>query len=256
MLAPVAAPARTVETSRLLWRTRGEHWDYEFICVPEIPSLPGWLTTLEAVLGDADAGAGELRYGLLEVDDAAARAPRAFAYVAARFLDPARRDWTGRQVQHFAVWFPPVPPEAVDALPAEVPADWHLRVLAGLAATYGSGEVFGLPEEAIRAWKRGHRESRAARAMEIVKRTPPVALFDEGEPAPSLPGAAQRPWKRMPTLKKKSHEPLRTPREVSLVVAGERRGGLRRLFGCFTALAMTLVAVQQLVACGASIHPG
>ncbi|WP_438020365.1 hypothetical protein WMF18_15390 [Sorangium sp. So ce315] len=249
------APARTVDTSRLLWRTRGEHWDYEFICVPEIPALPGWLTTLEALLGDADAGAGELRYGLLEVDDAAARAPRAFAYVAARFLDPARRDWTGRPIQHFAVWFPPVPPEAVDALPAAVPADWHLRVLAGLAATYGSGEVFGLPEEAIRAWKRGHQESRAASAMAIVRRTPPVALFDEGEPAPSLPDARRSLWKRMPTLKKKSSEPLRTPRETSLVVAG-RRGGLRRWFGCFTALAITLVAVQQLVACGASIHPG
>ncbi|WP_437640442.1 hypothetical protein [Sorangium sp. So ce854] len=242
------APARTVETSRLLWRTRGEHWDYEFICVPEIPSLPGWLTTLEALLGDA--GVGELRYGLLEVDDAAARAPRAFAYVAARFVDPARRDWTGRQIQHFAVWFPPVPPEAVDALPAAVPADWHLRVLAGLAATYGSGEVFGLPEEAIRAWKRGHEQSRAASAMAIVKRTPPVALLDEGEPAPSLPDAR---WKRLPTLKKKSPEP---PREVSLVAAGGRRGGLRRVFGCFTAVVMMLVAVHQLMACGAAIHLG
>ncbi|WP_437737442.1 hypothetical protein [Sorangium sp. So ce1335] len=249
------APARTVETSRLLWRTRGEHWDYEFVCVPEIPALPGWLTTLEAVLGDADAGAGELRYGLLEVDDAAARAPRAFAYVAARFVDPARRDWTGRQIQHFAIWFPPVPPEAVEALPAAVPADWHLRVLAGLAATYGSSEVFGLPEEAIRAWKRSHRESRAEAALAIVKRTPPVALFEEGEPAPAPPEAPRNPWKRMPTLKKKSPEPLTTPREVSLVVAG-RRGGLRRVFGCFTALAMMLVAVHQLVACGASIHAG
>lgn len=251
MLAPVPAPARTVETSRLLWRTRGEHWDYELICVPEIPSLPAWLTTLEAILGDADAGAGELRYGLLEVDDAAARAPRAFAYVAARFLDPSRRDWTGRRIQHFAVWFPPVPPEEVEALPTEIPADWHLRVLAGLAATYGSGEVFGLREEEIRAWKRSHRESRAARAMAIVRRTPPVALVDEGEPAAARRAAR---WRRLPTLKKKSPEPLRTPREVSLVVAG-RRGGLRRVFGCFTAVVM-MIAVLQLMACGAAIHLG
>ncbi|WP_437692895.1 hypothetical protein [Sorangium sp. So ce176] len=249
MLAPVPVPARAVETSRLLWRTRGEHWDYEFICVPEIPALPAWLTTLEAMLGDADAGAGELRYGLLEIEGRGREAPRAFAYVAARFLDPARRDWTGRPVQHFAVWFPPVPPEEVEALPAAVPEDWHLRVLGGLAATYGSCEVFGLPEEAIRAWKRSHQESRAASAMAIVKRTPPVALL-EGEEAPSAPDAR---WKRLGTIKKKSPEP---PREVSLVVAGGRRGGVRRVFGCFTALVMMLVAVHQLVACGAVIHLG
>ncbi|WP_434047667.1 MULTISPECIES: hypothetical protein [Sorangium] len=243
------APARAVETSRLLWRTRGEHWDYEFICVPEIPALPAWLITLEAMLGDAEAGAGELRYGLLEVEGRGREAPRAFAYVAARFLDPARRDWTGRPVQHFAVWFPPVPPEEVEALPAAIPADWHLRVLDGLAATYGSSEVFGLPEEAIRAWKRSHQESRAASAMAIVKRTPPVALL-EGEEARS---AADARWKRVGTIKKKSPEP---PREVSLVVAGGRRGGVRRVFGCFTALVMMLVAVHQLVACGAVIHLG
>ncbi|WP_438029830.1 hypothetical protein [Sorangium sp. So ce233] len=243
------APARTVETSRLLWRTRGEHWDYEFICVPEIPALPAWLTTLEAMLGDADAGAGELRYGLLEVEGSGREAPRAFAYVAARFVDPARRDWTGRKVQHFAVWFPPVPPEAVEALPEAVPADWHLRVLEGLAATYGSSEVFGVPEEAIRAWKRSHQESRAASAIAIVKRTPPLALI-EGEEA-SSPQEAR--WKRLPTIKKKPPEPAR---EVSLVVAGGRRGGVRRVFGCFTAVVMMVVAVHQLMACGEVIHLG
>ncbi|WP_433936429.1 hypothetical protein AB3662_17270 [Sorangium cellulosum] len=248
------APARTVETSRLLWRTRGEHWDYEFICVPEIPALPAWLTTLEAMLGDADAGAGELRHGLLEVDGSGREGPRAFAYVAARFLDPARRDWTGRKVQHFAVWFPPIPPEEVDTLPAAVPADWHLRVLDGLAATYGSSEVFGLSEEAIRAWKRSHQESRAASAMAIVKRTPPVALL-EGEAAASDRDVR---WKRVATIKKKSPEPASG---VSLVVAGgagagTRRGGVRRGFGCFTALVMMLVAVHQLMACGGVIHLG
>ncbi len=112
MLAP--APAPVVETSRLLWRTRGEHWDYEFICVPEIPALPAWLTTLEARIGDADASAGELRYGLLEIDEPGPRGSLVFPYVATRFLDPARKDWTGRRIQHFAVWFPPIPEEAIE----------------------------------------------------------------------------------------------------------------------------------------------
>ncbi|WP_437665341.1 hypothetical protein [Sorangium sp. So ce1182] len=238
MLAPV--PALLVETSRLLWRTRGEHWDYEFICVPETPALPAWLTTLEAIVGDADAAAGELRYGLLEVHEQGPREPGVFAYVAARFLDPARKDWTGRPVQHFAVWFPPVAPEAVETLPAAVPADWHLRVLAGLAATYGSGEVFGLPEEQIRAWKRGHQVSRAASAMAIVKRTPALSLAD-GEAAPSR-------WRRAPTVKKKSPA---ARGEVALQTVGTGRRGGRRGFGCFAIGVMMLVALQHLMACGA-----
>ncbi|KYG04882.1 hypothetical protein BE21_44200 [Sorangium cellulosum] len=237
------APAPLVETSRLLWRTRGEHWDYEFICVPEVPALPAWLSTLEAMLGDADAGAGELRYGLLEVDERGQRAPRAYPYVAVRFLDPARRDWTGRQVQHFAAWFPPVPPEAAAALPEAVPADWHLRVLEGLAGTYGSGEVFGLPEATIRAWKRSHEESRAARAMAIVKATPPVALGD-GEAAPSR-------WTRVPPLKKKPPEP---PAAAGLLSAGAVPSAKGRRFGCFAIGAMMLAALSPLMlACGARL---
>ncbi|XXT25270.1 hypothetical protein WME94_27430 [Sorangium sp. So ce429] len=238
MLAPV--PALLVETSRLLWRTRGAHWDYEFICVPETPALPAWLTTLEAIVGDADAAAGELRHGLLEIHEQGPREPGVFAYVAARFLDPERKDWTGRPVQHFAVWFPPVAPEAVEALPGAVPADWHLRVLAGLAATYGSDEVFGLPEPQIRAWKRDHQVSRAASAMAIVKRTPALSLAD-GEAAPSR-------WRRAPTVKKKSPA---ARGEVALQAAGTGRRGARRGFGCFAIGVMMLVALQHLMACGA-----
>ncbi|WP_437971155.1 hypothetical protein WMF04_18500 [Sorangium sp. So ce260] len=230
------APLPLVETSRLLWRTRGEHWDYEFICVPEIPALPAWLTTLEAMVGDADAGAGELRYGLLEIDARGPEGPRSFPYVAARFLDPARKDWTGRQIQHFAVWFPPVPPEAVESLPGAVPADWHLRVLDGLAGTYGSGEVFGLSEEAIRAWKRSHPESRAASALAIVKNTPAVALLD-GEALPAR-------WKRVPPLKKKPPEP---PGAGGLLLAGAGHSGKGRRFGCFTIGAMVFAAFCQLM---------
>ncbi|WP_437767945.1 hypothetical protein WMF27_16315 [Sorangium sp. So ce281] len=234
MLAP--APAPVVETSRLLWRTRGEHWDYEFICVPEIPALPAWLTALEAMIGDADASAGELRYGLLEIDEPGPRGPLVFPYVATRFLDPARKDWTGRQVQHFAVWFPPIPEEAIEALPGAIPADWHLRVLEGLAGTYGSGEVFGLPEAAVRASRRGVPESRAARAMAIVKRTPPVALL-EGDAAPAR-------WKRAPTLKKKCLDP---PDAVSLQAAGAGDGGKRPGLGCFAVGLLVILAVGRLM---------
>lgn len=230
------APAPVVETSRLLWRTRGEHWDYEFICVPEIPALPAWLTTLEAMIGDADASAGELRYGLLELDEHGPRGTLVFPYVATRFLDPARKDWTGRQIQHFAVWFPPIPEEAIEALPGVIPADWHLRVLAGLAGTYGSGEVFGLPEAAIRASRRGDRESRAERAMASVKRAPPVALLEGG--------AAPARWKRAPTLKKKFPEP---PDAVSLQAAGAGDSGKRPGLGCFAASLLVIVAVVRLM---------
>ncbi|AUX42493.1 hypothetical protein SOCE26_039260 [Sorangium cellulosum] len=239
---PAPLPVPHVEPSRLLWRTRGEHWDYEFICVPEVPSLPAWLTTLEAMVGDADAAAEELRYGLLEIDELGAPAPRAFPYVATRFLDPARKDWTGRPIQHFAAWFPPIPPEAVEVLPSVIPVDWHLRILAGLARTYGSGEVFGLPEGAIRAWKRSHQESRAAAAMTIVRSTPPMDLL-AGDAAPAR-------WRRVPTLKKKPQEPRV---EVSRREVGGCLSAAGRILACVAACGFLLFALHQLASCGATL---
>ncbi|WP_437682113.1 hypothetical protein [Sorangium sp. So ce131] len=242
MPEPAPLPVPRVEPSRLLWRTRGEHWDYEFICVPDVPSLPAWLTTLEAMVGDADAGSEELRYGLLEVDEPGASAPRAFPYVATRFFDPARRDWTGRPIQHFAAWFPPIPPESIEALPAVIPVDWHLRILAGLAGTYGSAEVFGLPEAAIRAWKRSHQESRAAAAMTIVRSTPPMELL-AGE-------AAAARWTRVPTLKKKRQE---ARIEVPPRAAGGCRSAAARVLACVAVCGILLFTVSQLASCGAPL---
>lgn len=181
--------ALTIDTGRLLWKTRGRHWDYEFVCVPATPALPAWAAALDDMLGDADPQRGELRHGLLETD--AGRVP----WVGVRFLDPERKDWTGRAIQHFAVWFPPLDAAAVDTLPMVVPADWHRQALAGLAATYGADEAFGLGEEAVRTWRKTHLESRATTILRQVKATPPVGPL-EGEMAPLQ-------WRRVPTVKKK-----------------------------------------------------
>ena len=161
-------PSLTLNVSRLLWKTRGEHWDYEFIATPDVPSLPAWSVTLEEVLGDADPRTGDLFYGVLElIGDGGGAHP----YAAVRFLDPDRKDWTGRPIQHLAVWFPAIGQASV---PDVVPTDWHLQALAALGSTYGKDEAFAISEEQIRGWSRDEKASRAAYVAGIVKSTPPI----------------------------------------------------------------------------------
>lgn len=181
----------TLQVSRLLWKTRGRHWDYEFISVPEVPPLPGWMNTLDEILGSADAHAEQLLFGDLVVGNGGS-ADVSHAFAAIRFLDPERTDWTGRRVQHFGVWFLGAP---VQEIPELVPIDWHRQALEALAQTFGGEEVFGMTEAAIRSWRQQHDESRAAYVLRRVRQTP-AAVIDG-------PIDAGR-WRRVGTLKKKS----------------------------------------------------
>ena len=161
-------PSLALDVSRLLWKTRGVHWDYEFIATPEVPSLPAWSAMLDEVLGDADPHAADLMYGVLEIIGGGGEHP----YAAVRFLDPDRKDWTGRPIQHLAVWFPAI--DRAASVPNVVPTDWHLQALSALGTTYGKDDAFGMAEPQVRNWPRDGKISRAAHIAGIVRTTHPI----------------------------------------------------------------------------------
>lgn len=93
----------TLERSRLLWRTRGQHWDYLFLLRPEQPVLPGWIQVFEQVFPDDRAPAEGVFYarGSLKVGS---RSGRRYEFVAAALTDPERRDFADRRIQHFFIY--------------------------------------------------------------------------------------------------------------------------------------------------------
>ena len=181
-------PSLALNVSRLLWKTRGVHWDYEFIATPDVPSLPAWSAMLDEVLGDADPHAADLLYGVLEDSVGGGEHP----YTAVRFLDPDRKDWTGRPIQHLAVWFPAI--DRAASVPNVVPTDWHLQALSALGTTYGKDEAFGMAEPEVRNWLRDHKVSRAAHVARIVRGTHAIDPLN-GPVAPAR-------WKQRPSIKR------------------------------------------------------
>ena len=56
------------------WKTRGRHWDYEFISTPKSPDLPAWAGVVEDILGGEQSEAesqveSRMRQGKLNADE-------------------------------------------------------------------------------------------------------------------------------------------------------------------------------------------
>ena len=173
---------------RTAWKTRGRHWDYDFISTPTSPQLAAWSSVVGEILEHEDPRAAQLVYGTLSAEE-----DGSFAFAAARFHDPVRQDWTGRPIQHFIVWFPT--DMNVEDIPARLPGDWHLQALGALAGTYGREDVFGTAEEKLLEMRR-EGASHATEVTATVKTTPPVRL--SGNPAD------ESAWVRRDVEKKKS----------------------------------------------------
>lgn len=91
-----------LDRRRLLWRTRGQYWDYLFLLRPEQPSLPGWLHVFEQVFSDDQAPAAGVFYAKSSLR-VRSSGPQHY-FVAAALTDPARCDFVGRRVQHFFIY--------------------------------------------------------------------------------------------------------------------------------------------------------
>lgn len=91
-----------LERRRLLWRTRGQYWDYLFLLRPEQPVLPGWIQVFEQVFADDRAPSEGVFYTRSSL-----RLPgfgRRHSFVAAALTDPVRCDFVGRRIQHFFIY--------------------------------------------------------------------------------------------------------------------------------------------------------
>lgn len=137
----------TIEPGRVLWKTRGLYWDFEFVMKPSDPRLPAWQGVLDEVFGKASAE-NMLYCGVLHVKK------DAYPYVAVRFFDSTRVDWTRRPVQHQLIWFPDG--IRVGDIPNTIPVDWYLQWIGHAGTAYGSNGVFGLPENKVLNWRIEH----------------------------------------------------------------------------------------------------
>lgn len=115
-----------IDTSRLLWRTRGRRWDYTFVTRPRGVEIAGWMNLFQHVFGSS-AAEGETR-------SKTGRLRRgwpggvAFRYIAAAMTDPACKDFADRPIQHFFLY---VLEEWQDE--RAFPEDWQEQLRAALA---------------------------------------------------------------------------------------------------------------------------
>lgn len=91
-----------LDRRRLLWRTRGQYWDYLFLLRPEEPSLPGWLQVFEHVFSEDRAPSEGIFYAKSTMR--IRRDGRPYYFVAAALMDPTRCDFVGRRIQHFFIY--------------------------------------------------------------------------------------------------------------------------------------------------------
>lgn len=136
--------------SSLLWRTRGKHWDFEFVSTPSHPNLDAWWSIFNQIFNEIQVDEQpKIYYGELILRQEEVR-----CYLAAACFDQYRKDWTGRRIQHFLVWFPNgiqsnPNPSIENLIPAVIPADWYNQILKYLNEFFDSEDVFNLSEEEI-----------------------------------------------------------------------------------------------------------
>lgn len=147
-----------IESTRLLWRTRGYRWDYTFLQRPTIVDLGGWLQLFEHVFLSSDGGSPPNRRGRILIRGSYGELKTLY-YVAAAPMDPTRSDFAGRPVQHFFLYLLPAEKDG-----ERFTAGWEGRLLTALAPV--SNTVFSIergPEEASSDFsERLQRELRTA----------------------------------------------------------------------------------------------
>jgi hypothetical protein len=221
----------TLRVEQLLWKTRGLHWDYEFIAIPDEPVVMGWTKALDELLGHEAPEASRLLYGELDVLPKLGSHDKSFAFVATRFFDPVKSDWTGRRVQHFALWLRDT--EDLLTLAEDTPIDWHVQALRGLEAAYGGAEVFGMDEQRVRDWRKTHPEqTRAEYVLARIRQTAPMSLYGPTDAST---------WSRARKLQVKKKPATGADSTVRSVSARRRRGS--RTAMVLLAIAAVLVGV-------------
>lgn len=134
----VDAASYDIDPRAVLWRTRGAHFDYEFLCKPDlVESFGGWFHVWQQVFGRREPGPAPV-YLLGSLNGT--------PYLASVFRDPVRRDPHGRPIGHFVMWLIFDELEHNPFAQLQVPAAWAQQLVASMSAL---PEVGGLLEREI-----------------------------------------------------------------------------------------------------------
>lgn len=111
-----------IDLDSVLWRTRGQTWDYSFVLRPVHPSIETWYDFHADAFSGATPNTDPITVGgmLVTIDGEELR------FVATTFQDPTLRDVAGRPVAHYLVWFPNIAGTPPDF---EIPPDWGPQVV-------------------------------------------------------------------------------------------------------------------------------
>lgn len=127
MSDPTRSDETTISRDRVLWRTRGRHWDYRFLLRPGLAGVHNWYDVhqqvFDGLIPDAD---GQHRAGPVS------GTAEVSTYVAVAFTDARRRDQAGRPVCHYLAWFRSGQPS--DMAPVEVPEQWGSQLVEAFGA--------------------------------------------------------------------------------------------------------------------------
>jgi len=150
--------------AQLLWRTRGTHWDHEFVLKPNLGR--DWYDALERIFRGASGEPATLVWGTISVQK------KAIPFIAARFVDEARRDEFGRAITSDLLVIWPARGRAPLNVPTAIPADWHRSVLEYLARDPGLRDLFdelasGAAHDAAQQKRRSHAAAQALANFDV-----------------------------------------------------------------------------------------
>lgn len=116
-----------LDLKNVLWRTRGQHWDYSFVLRPVFPRVDSWYDVHVKVFAGISPDIVPVnRGGILVLDSEKHR------FVATAFQDARRRDAADRPVANYIIWFPSIVGNETSGL--SVPLSWGEQVASSLGA--------------------------------------------------------------------------------------------------------------------------
>lgn len=118
-----------IDPRKLLWRTRGATWDFQFLLRPTVPADAVWTEVFAQIFPETSAPRSGVEYRRGYLRSAGQAGGPGLPFRAAAFMDPTRSDASGRAIQHFFVLV------GVDE-PALDKAQWALPVLDALTPAY------------------------------------------------------------------------------------------------------------------------
>lgn len=126
----------TIPVNELLWRTRGKHWEYCFLILPQVDRGSWWRFYREVRAELNISPEGDEVIGTL-IDREGNQRP----YLASVFLDAKLSDAAGRETEQFVVWFP----ESLDE--ADLPANLARTVSEHFSKAISSTKMTELTDD-------------------------------------------------------------------------------------------------------------